>query len=175
MDENTNDSNEKQEGVKDLLKKITEQNELLIEQKKAKRWKLPRRGRVSKGQLKKGFTTVMVIGENRNVRFIKLPIEDGTITLDKVPRMATADYVMTYNGRPIIVIPEWSLKPFSPEENYEQTVREQTTVAGRKLILAKMKMEAISPKKSMGNIGWWLLGIALIAVVYYFMKGGKIV
>jgi hypothetical protein len=165
-------------GVKDILKKIYVQNqEDKAQAARPKLWRLPRKARLNKKLLKKNYTTVLIINENRNVDAVKLPIEDGCIMVDDVPRMATEDYTLIFNGKPMIVLPSWSLKPFSPEENYEETVKENLTIAGRKLILAKMKLEAVNPKKKGGGgmIGWIILGLAILGIAYYFIKGGKLV
>ena len=163
-------------GVKDILKKIYLQGKEAEEIHRVKRWRLPRMARLNKKRLKRNFVTVLVINENRNVDAVRLPIEDGCIVVDGVPRIATQDYTLLFNGRPMIILPAWSLKPFSPEENYAETVRNELTTAGRKLIAAKMKLEAVQPKKKIaGGIGGWIiLGLAILGIVYYFIKRGKL-
>lgn len=163
-------------GVKDILKKIYLQGKEMEETRQVKRWRLPRRARVNKKGLKKNYVTALIINENRNVDAVKLQIQDGCIMVDDVPRIATQDYTLLFNGKPMIILPSWSLKPFSPEENYADTVKAELTTAGRKLIAAKMKLEAVQPKKKGGGGmgGWIILGLAILGVIYYFIKGGKL-
>ena len=74
----------------------------------------------------------------------------------------------------MIIQPSWSLKPFSAADNYEDSIKEQMNIAGRKLVLAKMKYEAIAPKKSFGGMGWIILVIAIGAAAWYLIKGGSL-
>ena len=167
---------EEQESIKDKLDKLLVQQDTLIKENKEKKWKLPWGKKPSKAQVKKGWTTVQIIRNNGSIDFIKAPIEDGTVDVDGIPRISTIDYKLSYKGTPFVIIPEWSLKPFSPVENYEQTEKDRLTTTGTRLILAKMEKEAIKPKGAggFGTIGWIILGVAVIAVVYYLMKGGKL-
>lgn len=165
---------EEEENLKDMIKKLMENQERLLEEKEGKEVKVPYMARVSRMRLRKNWITVMIIGDNRNVSFTKLPIQDGCIMIDGIPRVSVAEYTLVYRGKPMIIIPSWSLKPFSAVEQYEQDVKEQMTVNARKLILAKMKMEAIKPTRNFGMIGWIILIAILVGAGYYFIKGGKL-
>lgn len=166
---------EKQESISEKLDRITKQNEELISSKKEKGWKLPFGKKPSKAQVKKGWTTVQIIRNNGNIDFTKAKIEDNTINIDGLPRVAIPDYILTYKNTPFIIIPEWSLKPFSPVENYADLEKQKNTTIGWRLIQAKMEKEAIKPAgKGFGSMGWIILVVVGLAVGYYFLKGGKI-
>jgi hypothetical protein len=166
---------EEQETISQKLDRIAKQNEDMLATRKEKGWKLPWGKKTSKSQVNKGWTTVQIIRNNGNIDFIKAPIEDGTVTVDGIPRISTIDYKLSHKGKPFVIIPEWSLKPFSPVENYEQTEKDRLTTTGTRLILAKMEKEAIKPaSKGFGSMGWIILVIVGLAVGYYFLKGGKL-
>ena len=140
-----------------------------------KPWKIPWGARVGKTAIKKGYATICIINENGGTRFIKAKVEDGTISIDGFPRLATADYCLSHNGKPFYIIPTWSMKPFSPVEHYAETEREKMNMAGRRVILAKLEREAIKPTgKGFGMIGWIILGAIVLGVGYYLITGGKL-
>lgn len=160
--------------MKEILKKIADQQEMMLAGKKEKAFKLPWKSRTGKAAVKKGYATVCVINENRSVNFKKIFIDgDGAALLDKFPRVASADYTLIYNGKPFYIIPSWSMKPFSPVENYEQTKKENMHVLGRRLVLSKLEGEKIKPKGAgFGMIGWIILGAIVIGAIYFLTKGG---
>ena len=165
----------KEDSLKDLMKKNNKILQDLMDKSEPKKFKLPFRAKVSKTNIRKNFITVQIIYENGNVEFIKAPIKNGTIDVEGIPRISTADYTLFHKGKPIIILPAWSLKPFSPVENYEETVQKDMTTAGRRLILERMKLDAIKPKgMGFGMIGWVVLVIVIAGVGYYLFKGGKL-
>lgn len=169
---------ENEDSIKDMLKELlnkkeTQPAEPEEDKKKDKPWKIPFKGRVSVNAAKKGYTTVQIIRNNGEIDFSKSYLQDGTILVDGIPRVATIDYRLSYKGKPFIIIPEWSLKPFSPADNYEQSIKEKMNATGSRAILARLQSEAIKPKKEMGNMVWWIIGgIVVIALVWYMFKGG---
>ena len=78
------------------------------------------------------------IGDTEVVAGVKMEVgepfpdtpDDGTIMVDGVPRISTIDYKLNYKGKPWVIIPEWSLKPFSSSENYEQTIKDKMNIEG---------------------------------------------
>lgn len=166
---------EKEESIKELLKKNNKVLMDLLEKSEPQKFKLPWKARLSKGNIRKDFITVMIIYENGNIEYLKAPIKNGTIDIDGIPRLSTADYTLYYKGKPMIILPAWTLKPFSPVENYEDTVKEDMTVAGRRLLIERMKLDAIKPKGvGFGAIGWVILLLVLAGAGYYLFKGGKL-
>jgi hypothetical protein len=158
-----------EKSIKDLL---IEMNEKIEEKgKREKGFKLPWKGKVSKSKVKKGWATYMVIRDNRNIEFTKKPIEEQTVVIDGTPRIATADDTLFYKGKPFYVQPSWSVKPFSPTENYNQTIKEGYASQGYKLLMNRMKNEQLTTKKSFGGIGIFLIIVAIIAIGYFVIKG----
>lgn len=155
-----------------LVEKTSEKLDTLIADKTAKKWKLPWGSTPSKGQVSKGWAIFQVIRENGEIQFIKAPISDLTAKIDGFPRIATPDYKLTYKGLPMYIIPSWSMKPFSPVDNYAEVEKDKMHIAGRRIILASMETEQIKPKKSMGGMLWILLIIGACAIGWYLFKGG---
>ena len=173
MEDNTNIATRPEPTMAEMVKELYKQNAVMEDRKEVKTFKLPWSSRVNSRAAKVGYTSVLILRNNRNVEFIKAPIEDGTIIVDGIPRISTVDYTLNYKGKPFIIIPEWSLKPFSPTENYEQTVQDKMNVAGRKVVLAKLEKEIIKPKKGMGGMGGWILLIVIVVgAAYMLLKGG---
>lgn len=169
---------EEEKSVRDLVKELIEQNKAIVERKETKPWKLPFKGRVNKAKIKRGFATIQLLKNNGEVDFLRAPVDaDGTVEIDGFPRIATAEYKMSYKCKPFYIIPEWSMKPISLVETRDQTERERMDVAGRRLILSKLEKEQVDGKKKMkGGIGLWIvIGIAIIGLIWWVSKsGGKL-
>lgn len=153
--------------LKDDIHKINENFEKLLASGKVKGFRLPSSGKLNNAKLKKNYITVISIGNNRELKFSKVPIEDGTVVMDKIPKLATTDYMLTYKGKPVVILPEWSVKPFSPSENYSETVKNQMDTAGHALLLSKYESGKVEEKKKMGG-NWWIfpLIIGIIVIGY---------
>ncbi len=164
---------EKEPSIRELLQAIKDQNEK--EPVKPKEWKIPFKGRVNKMKANKGWATIQIIRNNGEMQFEKAPIVDGIVRVDKFPRIGTIDYKLSYKGKPFLIIPEWSMKPFSPVENYAKVEQDKMNIAGRRTVLATLEGEKIKGKGLGGNyIGWIILIVAVGAAAYYLFKGGKL-
>jgi len=161
---------QKEPGVKDMLKEILDNQKGLEEEKKVKRWKIPFFARVSGRKAQKGWATIMVIKDNGEVEFIKNQIKDGVVNVDNFPRIATIDHKLAYKGKPLYIIPSWSMKPFSAVENYAQTEQEKMNIAGRRAVLSVLESEKIKQKKDFGSLGWILIGVVVVGAIWYFGK-----
>jgi len=160
---------EQETNLKEEIKKLNDNFSKLLESGKVKGVKAKKLG---KFQLKKGYVRYLYINENRDIKVMKVPIEEGTTTIEGIPRIATADYMMTWDGQPTIIQPAWSVKPFSPVDNYEETVKTQMSSAGYKLLLNRIEQGGIKPKRQIK--GWMIFAgvIALIVIGYLLLKGG---
>lgn len=155
--------------IKEILLDISKK---LEEKEKPKKFKIPYAGRVNNPQAKKGYVTVMRIGNNRQVSFTKMPIDEQTIMLDDTPRIATTDEIIYYKNKPMIILPDWTVKPFSPSDNYDDTIKQNYASQGYKLLLNRMKREVIAPKKSIPMV-YIIIGLLVLCAVGYFAwKGG---
>ena len=178
MDENKGLKDEFKE-LKQILLKDKEE----IPKEKKKRFRLPYKSKVGKAKVKKNWVTVVQLYENRNAKFTRFRIEDQTIMMDGIPRIATADNVFLIEGKqkkPMIIQPMWSVKPTSPSDeqflsiskNYKEIEDKGLNVKGYKVLLNRMKLEAISTKKP---LPWWIwiVGLGILGVVVYLLMFQK--
>lgn len=161
---------EKELTLKEAIIKLAEANAKAEEKPKEKKFKLPFSSRLRKGALKKGYVTVVYINDNKAVDFIKVPVSEGTTMIRDMPYLAMADHMLTYKGKPMIIVPAWNIEPFSPKQNMDEAEKEKTLNIGYRLILNKLKSEVISAKK---KISWLLIGGAIVVIIGLFFLLSK--
>jgi len=159
--------------VSDKLDKVLDS--LPVEEKeKNSNWKIPFlksfKFRVGKKKVEKGWSQIIIIRNNRQLEFTKAQVKDGIAIIDGFPRITTAAHTLFYNKKPTYIIPEWSLKPFSAEENLDTMEKEKMNIAGRRAILATLETEKIKPKKDLGSIIWVVVIVAIVGAGYYLGK-----
>ena len=157
--------NEELQEIKAILKQE--------EKEKPKKFRLPFSKKVGKSQSKKNYVTIMKINENGNIDFQKRQIKEQTFIEDGIPRLATPNYVLRWKKNPMVIIPSWSVKPYSPSEQHEKSLNDGSNTKGYKILMAKMQSEIIKPTKQISGIIKWILGLGLLAVIgYALMTGG---
>jgi hypothetical protein len=160
-----------EENIKDKIDSLNSKMDEILETKsKVKGFKLPSKAKLSKSKVKKNWVTICKINENRAVDFTREPINNQTIIVDGVPRLATGEDVLNYKGKPMMILPSWSVKPFSPSENYKKSIEDNLNTKGHALLLARMKAGVIDIKKKMNM--WLIVGLLAIAgiVLYVVLK-----
>ena len=76
-------------------------------------------------------------------------------------------------GNPFIILPNWSLEPFSPLEHYEKSMISGNNTNAFKILMARMLSDKVDVKKQMGSLIKWILGLGLGAIIIYaFMTSG---
>jgi hypothetical protein len=164
MEENLKDEVRK---TNELLAKLTQ----MVEEGKAKKQKLPFSARLSNVKAKKGWVTIQYINENLTQEFFKVPIDEMTTLVKECPRLALPEHMLLYKGKPWIIQPAWSVMPFSANKNYEEAVKDNMTTSGYRILLNRIKNDAIKAKKSLP--GWiWLAGLVGIGLLIYFASRG---
>lgn len=168
-----------QKQVTEKPKPLTEQiNDLKEFQKqvisgniKTKKVKIPRKAKVRKRKLKKGWIGVLSIDENRNISGEKQKIV-GSAYVDKNGLYHATDgrEILFWEGKfPVIIQPSWKTNPLqlNPENEKNETY-------GDKYKMAKMLADTIKVKaKKAGNIIIWIIiGGAALFGVNYLMGGG---
>ena len=153
-------------GLKEDVEKLKAKSEEQ-DQGKAKKFRLPFGKKVSKSQRKKNYVTVLLINENSSIDFKKYQIEDQTITHDLIPRLATAGYVLNWKSNPFLILPNWSVEPFSPLEHYNKSLEKGSNTVGYRIILARMKSAVLSSATKMGGAVKWIIGIVLAGIIIY--------
>jgi len=156
---------------------IKELKEMMIKEKegvKEKKFRFPWAKKVGRSQRKKNYVTVLLINENGSYNFKKYQINEQTIMHDLVPRLATTDYVLfNKKGNPMIILPSWSVEPFSPKQNFTASLENGSNKKGYQILMSKMKSEVVSEKKKMGGIWKWIIGIAIAGIIIYAFLSGK--
>lgn len=148
------------------LKKEVEslKEEVESQKKKPKKFRLPGRGKVSKGQVKKGYLTILVVNENGAVDFRKEPLKDSTVKIRDNENLTfhavNPEDVLSYNGKPFVIIPRNKKNPYNPSKGDNQTY-------GDKYILARMESEGLSLKKKLGGLGMSIAGLVVGGIILY--------
>lgn len=167
------ESMQKDLSLRQLMDLMVQNQNALIEQKKQKKFKLPMKATMwlPLQKRKKGYCLIIYCQDNRNIQFMKLPIDQATLMIKGSPHIASAQYMMTYKNMPVLFIPAWNAEPFNPTQNISDADRDKTLSVGRRLLLNRMKEEVIKAKKT---INWFIVigAIAVIGVIGYFMTRG---
>ena len=162
---------QEEKSLRDLLIDMASKKET-VEDNKKKPWKMPWKGKLSKAKARKGYVTVIYLKDNRNMDFVRVPIDEQTTMVDGSPRIATADDVFYHRGKPVIIQPSWSVKPISITDNYEETMKREYGSQGYKLLLNRMKKEVLVTAKTIGSWAIILVVLAVGALAYFAWKGG---
>jgi hypothetical protein len=140
---------------------------------KETKFRYPFGKRVGKGQKKKNYITVIIPYENSYCDFKKYRIENQSFLHDEIPRLATAGHVMhDKKGNPILILPNWSVEPFSPLEHYKESMINGSNKKGYKILLDNMEMSKTDSKKKLGGSVKWIIGIVLGAIILYAIITG---
>lgn len=155
---------------------LQEIKNLMVEQKegvKEKKFRFPFGKKVGRSQKKRNYVTILLLNENGTYDFKKYQITEQTIMHDLIPRLATAAHVMfNKKGNPLIILPNWSVEPFSPKSHFDKSLSDGSNKKGFQILMNKMKSEQVSTKQPMGNILKWGIGIAIAAVIGYALLTG---
>jgi hypothetical protein len=167
----------------DRIKDVQEKIDLLFMKKggkDAKGFKLPssvKRG--WKQKLKKNYCLTILIKNNLNMEFKLLEVIDGAVylPLNDTWHMASVDYMMVYDGKPVLILPEWNLIPFNPKKNYEQAEENSTLAAHAKFVITKVKQAQAGVLKKKTNMKTVVIvGVIILVGVYLLStmlgKGG---
>jgi len=163
--------NEELKEIKESMAKITRVEELRKE-KKTKKFKIPFTKRVGKAQEKQNYVTVIKINENGSLDFSKKKIEDQTFMENGVPRLGTPDYVLRYKKNPVVILPSWSVKPYSPSEQYAESLNNGSNTKGYAILMARMLNEQVGAKKQIGGMVKWIIGLGFAAIIGYALITG---
>lgn len=160
---------------KTIKEELREIKQAIKEQKKKKKFRMPLSVRMQKGKFKKkDYAIVCFIQTNGAVTFKVMKIEDNTIKIREKFYSATAKDVLRYKGKPLLIITQWNMEPFSPEKDFEKAKEEGTLTAAQGLILTKMKMEAIKGKL---QLNWKIILIigALLIGLFWLLDYLKVI
>lgn len=169
------------ETISQKLDKIIEKIE---QQDNGKKFKSPVGffGRQKLKNKSKDYCIVQILRTNGNVEFKVMRIEDNVIKLDNESfHEASADYIMRYKRYPLIILPEWNIKPlsnkvepFKASDNFNEATKEGTLTSTEKFILNRIHADLIKPKSSI-NIWVVLIGLAVVGGVVWLLNYLKII
>jgi hypothetical protein len=163
--------NEQLSEISKELKELKEEKE----QKKPKPFKIPFWKKTKGRDKKKNYVTVIKANENGHGEFLKEQINEQTVMIDGIPRLATAEYIINIKRNPIIVIPSWSVQPINWKELCSTSLADGSNVAGYKLLLNAMKLSGVEgKKKGMNPVVLWIIGGLVVAGIIYALVTGKI-
>ncbi len=163
---------EKQESVAKKLERIEEMLET-----KGKKFKVPLKHRIFKRQFSKdNYALVIWIRQNGSIDIKKVRIKDNTIKVGDVYYDASASYVLRYKNYPVIIQPEWNIKPvgsetqpWKPQENIKKAINNGTLSSAEKFILHAIKMDLVKGKPKL-NWGVILLILAVLGGGYLLIS-----
>ncbi len=155
---------------------LKEKVDILLEEKrqkereiyKEKKFRLPFKGRVSKSKVKKGYVSVIVFKDNKNIDIVRKQIIGGTIKLDdgepiSIHSLKQED-LFYYKGKPMLFQSKSNLNPFNPFVQKHETY-------GQPLVMARMEGDKLSIKKGFGKAGWIISAVIVAVIAYAFMTG----
>jgi len=168
-DSNTPEEDDKPEKLS-MVNKVDEIYDALKDIKK-KKIKLPRRAKVNKRKLKKGFVGVIYIDENGNIWGEKEKVDGGCMKEKKAIRYHATDgrEILFWDGKfPVVIQPTWKKNPLNVRNDIENN---QTY--GQKYIMARMLADVIKIK----NKGGFSIAIIIALIVggyilYTMFTGG---
>ena len=159
---------------KNLKEKVDETYDFIerVKAGKIKKLKIPRKAKVSRSKMKKGYIGVLKIDENGNISGEKHKLSEGTYELDKTGTFhcSNASEILMWNGKhPVVIQPTWSKNPLDVRK-----LKPTQETYGQKLIIAKMLKSVLVMKKSGGKALFWILGIIAAIVAYSLLSGGTV-
>mgnify|MGYP003131861834 CR=1 FL=1 len=159
----------KSEGLNTKIDRLVE----LIEEKekkKEKKFKLPfNKSFGAKPKIKRNYVLVFLLRTNGKMVIRFLPIEEMMVHLKEndTYHEASPKYIGYYKNYPVMILPEWSVRPISKERLIEQDIKEGTTTLGQKVAINAMKLSQLKKKTNIMGSGMFWLVIGGIVVLYF--------
>jgi len=161
--------------------KVTEIYDALKDVKK-KKIKLPRKAKVRKSKIKKGYIGVIYIDENGNVWGEKERVDGGCFKESKNIRYHAIDGTEIYywEGKfPVVIQPTWKKNPLNVKKILTRVVKDgkekfiYNETYGQKYIMARMLADVIKIKKSGGLSLILIIALIIGGYILYTMFTGK--
>ncbi len=156
---------------KPMIQELAELRDYKESTVKKRKMKIPRKAKVRKGKMKKGWLGIIKIDENGNLSGEKQKLEDSTIRLrDKTYHAIKGDEIGMWDGKfPVVVIPVWKKNPIKLKRS--DGVPNETH--GQKYIMARMLGDTIKVKAAAGAKGFLyvIIGLAVAYGAYMFFTG----
>ena len=146
----------------DRIYKVLEEGD----KKEIKKLKLPRRAKVGKGKMKRGFCGILFLNENRTLRGEKSKLEGGTYkTKDGSYHVTDGSELLFWEGKfPVLFQRHDKLNP----TNILLKEPKKNEIYGQDLVYLRMKNDAIK-NKSKRKVNWLMI-IIVLAAGYFLLK-----
>ena len=156
-----------------LMKKVEYLTERLeqTEQVKSKKMKIPRKAKVRRGKIKKGYVGVLRIDENGNISGEKVRIADRTVKLrDGTYHATNGEEVLFWDGKfPVIIQETYKANPLKLRKGEEEV----NETYGQKYIMARMLGDTIKVRAKGAMPLLYIVGAAIAGyVIYSIFTGG---
>ena len=162
-----------EEKQKPVLKELEELRDFKESQTPKKPMKIPRKAKVSRSKLKKGWIGIIKIEENGNISGEKQKLEDSTIRLkDKTYHAVKGEEIGMWDGKyPCVVLQTWKKNPIC----LKRRAVEPNETHGQKYIMARMIGDTIKVKAAAAGKGLlYLLIAAAVGYGGYMLLTGQI-
>lgn len=158
---------EETQNKKPILEELKELRDLQESMIKKKKIKIPRKAKVSKSKLKKGWIGVVKIDENGNISGEKQKLEDSTIRLkDKTYHSIDGSEIGMWEGKfPVVILPTWKINPIK----VKRLENEANETHGQKYIMARMLGDTIKVKAAAGAKAFLYIVIAGLVIYGGYM------
>jgi hypothetical protein len=134
---------------------------------------IPWNAKVGKRKIRNGWVLVYKYNLNKGWTFMRSEIKDGTILVDGIPRIVTANNIGLYKGKkPMVVCLGYSIQLLDLVDHYEKTTAAGLGTKGWKLLISRIKTEALVEKKGISGTVIWIIIIAIGALGYFAYRGG---
>jgi len=164
------------EKIDKLFDKLDERNP-----EKIKNIKIPRKAKIKKRKLKKGWVGILKIDENGNITGERQKVIDGTIkTNDGTYHSTDGREILHWEGKyPVIIQPNWRKNPLNVRQIATKVKDKDGNVKyvlhethGQKLIMARMITDTIKIKKEGAKALIWIIGVAVAGYILYSLITG---
>jgi len=138
---------------------------------KRKKMRIPRKAKVKKGKVKKGWIGIIRIDENGNLSGEKQRLEDSTIRLNGKTYHATdGSEVGFWQGKyPVIIQPTWRKNPLKIRQG-----EDANETYGQKYIMARMLGDTIKVKTAGAKGLLYVIGFGIAAYIGYMLITGQL-
>ena len=130
------------------------------------------------GKIKKNYALMLRIKTNGTLKPEWTQIVDEMVYVkeNNTYHLASANYVLKWGKFPVIILADWSLRPFNPVENYTDTVKSNELSAPQKVVIEAVKRAQLEMKVKKGFDAKWLIWIAIGAIILFVvitqLRGG---
>lgn len=168
-----NNSWVREESKRPLMEEIRElkqfKNEMLQKGVTRKKIKIPRKAKVTKRKLKKGWIGILRVDENRNITGEKQRLSGSAyMTKDGHYHASDGREILFFEGKfPVVIQPSWRNNPLPLDPK-----NEKNETYGDKYKMAKMLADTIKVKAKGGNIIIWILVAAAALFGINYIAGG---